>query len=404
LEDHPEEVELEKPMKIYLQCPFAEKWTDKKNKQKIPKVPFVTIHLERRKNLETLYPAVCPDHATPEVKLVYMLGLEGLLNAYFLELKLDSCPADALDENGNWQPFRCKKVPYDKCSRMGVRASKTNPDKKEYVFGGDLIMATTYLVLIGLEMPCAVTVQYGNSNEHESGKTLGEQMKDAWEMGHLGEMMKVCIKDAGWDCESDYQYFYQENVATITGINRRGRVHDEVINGHEIDTATRIPKAPCGIKMTPNGVEKERGRICYVCNKACLKRVQPIDPECPHLTSDNRWGHSAHFRIADDLSVFSYVPRGSATEKEIKKYRSGSERMNSFTERVASKRCTLHSGKSMKCWAILKAIAIMLIKVFYFLQRINKELKELYLQGKSWEGLLVTDLSEISGRIMRFLL
>lgn len=401
LEEHPEEVKINTPISICLKCPFCKRWEDKKEKN-IPKVPFVTVVLQRG-DMTTLYPETCPADAPPAVKLVYHLKLEAILNAHQLQLKLVSYPQDALDENQDWKPFSCKRIPSDKSSRMGARASKTDPSKTEFVFGGDVIMATTYLILLGLEMPCAVTVHYGNAHEHESGKQLGEQMKKAWEMGHLGEMVKVTIKDAGWDAQEDYKYFYDESVAAITGINPRRRTHEKIIRDHEIDINTRIPKAkPCGLPMTPNGVEKERGRVCYVCNKACEKRVQNPHPNCPYLNSP--LGYSAHFNLTDDLTVFGWIPRGSATEKEVKKYRSGSERMNAFTEKTASQRCPLHSGSALKKWGIFKAIAILLKKVFYFLQRVNTVLKEAYLKNEPWDDIPVRDFTALSGRVLKLIL
>ncbi len=205
--------------------------------------------------------------------------------------------------------------------------------------------------------------------------------------------------------ESDYKYYYDQGVANIVGINPRGRTHSKEIRGTKIDTAKRVPLAPCDIEMSPHGVDKRRARSCWSCNQKCRDLyLQPPLENCPYHYKENKLGYIKQFKISDDYTVFGQIQRTSATEKEAKKLRSGSERMNAFCDKLAAARCPMWKNEALKKWGIFKAIAILILKVWYFLVKINRQLKKAYLAGESWEKLLVRDPEKIPWRLVRYVI
>ena len=377
LEKEPQNVRLYSPLRLSVTCPCAEKWTD--NPKKAPAIPLANIHLEQG-SLENLYPAQCPPNAAAEVQLVYHLKLEGLLNRYQLRLKLDKNLNSAWQQN--WKSVRCPRIPSDGVSRWGVKGG----EPKRFVFGANMVTLTTYLPQINLELPAAVTIQFGSDKEAEASYTLGEQIKEHYHLKTLGQKVRVMVADAKWDCEQHYHYLHREGTISVTAINARRQKKEKELRGHKIDIATRRPKAtPCGLPMTPNGVDYNRRRVTYTCAKACLNYVKNPRSDCPFRNKPN--GQTAHFKISDDLSVFSEIPRGSRTEKEIKKLRSGSERINSICQKVAKDHCTLHSGNAQIKFGILMATAILLVKVYYFIEKVQKKLRTAWQKRKPWRHL-----------------
>ena len=59
----------------------------------------------------------------------------------------------------------CPKLPKDTDARIGVRRNPKNPDKKEKIFGYNLVLSTSVELHLKIELPVAVTNIAGNAEE-----------------------------------------------------------------------------------------------------------------------------------------------------------------------------------------------------------------------------------------------
>lgn len=392
LQESPQNVYTDRPYNLYISCPFTEFLKD--SDRKPPRsTKFGTIHLEKG-DMTTLYPDQCSDDATPEVKLAYHLNLVSQLNAYQLRLKLDDYPDDALDDNGNWQPFACKRIPSDGESRMGVKGG----DKPEYVFGADTVTMTAYFARLNLELPIAAVVLFGSDDESQMIPVLSEQVKQTLGLEKLGERITAIMTDARWDHKDHYQFCLDEGVAPVCGINRRGQMKERLIRGHRIDIETRQPRATCGLLMQPHGSERKRGRVTYTCGKQCEKCVNNTDHDCPFL--ETKYGQVAHFCVKDDPMIFTIPLRGSVTERELKKLRPGSERLNSMFKNISGDRCLLHTAMGLLNVCLSTVIMILVRKVYLFLRKIWKRLSKLAKQHLPFHLLKI--VKKVPGYLKRY--
>ena len=59
----------------------------------------------------------------------------------------------------------CPKLPKDTDARIGVRRNPQNPNKKQKIFGYNLVLSTSVEVHLKIELPVAVTNIAGNAEE-----------------------------------------------------------------------------------------------------------------------------------------------------------------------------------------------------------------------------------------------
>ena len=59
----------------------------------------------------------------------------------------------------------CPKLPKDTDARIGVRRNPKNPDKKEKIFGYNLVLSTSVELQLKIELPVGVTNIAGNAEE-----------------------------------------------------------------------------------------------------------------------------------------------------------------------------------------------------------------------------------------------
>ncbi len=89
------------------------------------------------------------------------------------------------------------------------------------------------------------------------------------------------------------------------------------------------PFAPCGASCKPNGYDKEKKRVSFVCRKECLTSPlaapNPIHA-CKYLGTE--CGYSTHMSIKAHPRLVSEIPRCSYRWKKIRNLRSASERSN----------------------------------------------------------------------------
>lgn len=222
---------------------------------------------------------------------------------------------------------KCPRMPYDLDAKVGYRRSKYNPNKKERVFGYQVVISTSIEPETGLEIPIACVTRPGSSKDGNYFIHLKEQIK--WQ--HPGLKTYLDIADSGFDEKANYDYARAEDSIPIFDYNVRSEdlTQDSLYKrGYNQDG---WPYAPCKAVCRPNGYDKEHKRLSFVCNKQCFKSIQGSVPEpitnCPHLA--NSLGFATHRAITENSRLLCEIPRGIKRWKQIRNLRPASERTNS---------------------------------------------------------------------------
>ena len=225
----------------------------------------------------------------------------------------------------------CPKLPKDTDARIGVRRNPQNPDKKEKIFGYNLVLSTSVELQLKIELPVAVTNIAGNAEEGSQIIENKEQLHN-----HHEADVKIDIADAKYDIIKNYQYIREKGSIPIIDYNRRNEDLSKTAIFNRGYDQNGWPFAPCGLLTRPNGFDQEHQRLTFCCFKQCLKLRQPAlenlqdcynISQCPHIL--NRTGFAKHMSIKEYPRLVNEIPRGSVRYNTIKKMRSASERANS---------------------------------------------------------------------------
>jgi len=95
--------------------------------------------------------------------------------------------------------FRCPKIPKDTDARIGVRRDPKNANRKQKIFGYNLVLSTSVELDLKLELPVAATNIAGNGEEGKKIITNTEQIKT-----HHDCRVKIDIADAKYDTIENY--------------------------------------------------------------------------------------------------------------------------------------------------------------------------------------------------------
>jgi hypothetical protein len=106
--------------------------------------------------------------------------------------------------------IRCPKLPRDMDARIGVRRNPQNPDKKEKIFGYNLVLSTSVELELKLELPVAATNIAGNAEEGSQIIVNKEQLQQ-----HHEAHVKIDIADAKYDIIKNYQYIREKGSIPI---------------------------------------------------------------------------------------------------------------------------------------------------------------------------------------------
>jgi hypothetical protein len=257
-----------------------------------------------------------------------LFGLEDELKEHNLILVPIRSNVSKIEVNLRDNPVyvRCPRMPYDLDARVGYRRSKYNPDKKEHIFGYQVIISTAIEPETGLEIPVACLSKPGSAHDGNYFIHLKEQIK--WQHPYFRTCLD--IGDCGFDETENYNYARAEGSIPIFDYNIRSeKLTQEVLykRGYNQDG---WPYAPCKALCRPNGYDKEDKRLSFTCSKQCLmpgKVVPEPLSNCPHLT--NSLGFATHRAIAENPRLLAEIPRGSKRWKKIRNLRPASERTNS---------------------------------------------------------------------------
>jgi hypothetical protein len=129
----------------------------------------------------------------------------------------------------------CPKLPKDTDARIGVRRNPKNPDKKEKIFGYNLVLSTSVELQLKLEMPVAATNIAGNAEEGSQIIENKEQLHSHHEAG-----VKIDIADAKYDIIKNYHYIREKGSIPIIDYNRR----NEDLSLRGVGSTSWRPKRP----------------------------------------------------------------------------------------------------------------------------------------------------------------
>lgn len=245
-----------------------------------------------------------PDALDEKDQTAKLFGLEEKLKNHNLMLvslrnNISKIELDLVD---NPVYCKCPRMPYDLDAKVGYRRNKHNPNKKEKVFGYQVIISTSIEPETGLELPIACITKPGSAHDGNYFIPLKEQIK--WQ--HPSLKTYLDIGDCGFDEIENYTYARAEGSLPIFAYNVRSEnLAQETLykRGYNQDG---WPYAPCMALCRPNGYDKEHKRLSFVCAKACQKHLEIIPQpifSCPYL--NNPLGYATHRPICRDPRLLS---------------------------------------------------------------------------------------------------
>jgi hypothetical protein len=198
----------------------------------------------------------------------------------------------------------CPKLPKDTDARIGVRRNPQDPNKKQKIFGYNLVLSTSVEVHLKLELPVAATNIAGNADEGSQIINNNEQIQKH----HFpaANQVKIDIADAKYDIIKNYNYIRGKGSIPIIDYNPRNEnLSKQALIDRGYDQKG-WPFAPCGLLTRPNGFDKKHRRLTFCCFKQCLK-LRPKAMEnlnvhhniamCPHIK--NQTGFSKHMYVKE---------------------------------------------------------------------------------------------------------
>jgi hypothetical protein len=276
----------------------------------------------------------------------------------------------------------CPKLPKDTNARIGVRRNPQNPNKKEKIFGYNLVLSTSVELHLKIELPVAVTNIAGNAEEG-SQIIVNDDQIDA----HHRCRINIDIADAKYDITKNYDYIRAKGSIPIIDYNRRNEDLSKTAIFNRGFDQNGWPFAPCGLLCRPNGFDKKCQRLTFCCFKQCLnlravalKYVQKKYDiaMCPHM--QNRTGFSRHMYVKEHPRLVNEIPRGSKRYNLIKKIRSASERANSTIKedlKILEKPRVLNDSRA-NILAQMAGIVLLLNRAFKFIVRLTMLFRKLH--------------------------
>jgi hypothetical protein len=276
--------------------------------------------------------------------------------------------------------IRCPKLPKDTDARIGVRRDPQQPDKKQKIFGYNLVLTTSVELQLKIELPVAVTNIAGNAEEGSQLITNKQQIA-----AHHPCAAKIDIADAKYDIINNYGYIRRSGSIPIIDYNRRREnLSRQALLERGYDQ-NGWPFAPCGLLCRPNGFDEKHQRLTFCCFKQCVKlKRKALDDlqqrydisACPHI--GNKTGFAKHSYVKEHPRLVNEIPRGSKRFKEIKKIRSASERSNSTLkedQRVLDKPRVLNKHRA-NILSQMAAISLLLYRGFSFVIKTTCRIRE----------------------------
>jgi hypothetical protein len=355
-------------VRVYVDCPSS-RFPENVKK---PKIELFAFKL-----------AFCDGQPTDEQKNTAILfDVDEILQRQQLCINTLRSNVTNINLNDGTMTICCPKLPKDTDARIGVRRDPQNPDKKQKIFGYNLVLTTSVELLLKIELPVAVTNIAGNADEGGQIITNKKQLADH----HACENVIVDIADAKYDIINNYEYIRGSGSIPIIDYNARNEnLSRQALLERGYDQ-NGWPFAPCGLLCRPNGFDKKYQRLTFCCFKQCLnlrpKAMTDLNVHhniaiCPHLK--NRTGFSKHMYVKEHPRLVNEIPRGSKRYKQIKRCRSASERANSTLKeniKILEKPRVLNANRA-NILAQIAVIALLLWKGFAFVVKTTCRIRQL---------------------------
>ena len=359
-------------IRVKAPCPsdrFPEK--DKKGKEiKRPKIELFACKL-----------AFADGELSEEQKNTAILfGVEEELRKQNLCIQTTRSNVSAINFGDGSITISCPKLPKDTDARIGVRRNPQNPNKKEKIFGYNLVLSTSVEVHLKIELPVAVTNIAGNADEGSQIIQNKEQVHNHHQAG-----IKIDIADAKYDIINNYEYIRGRGSIPIIDYNRRRENLSKTAILNRGYDQNGWPFAPCGLLARPNGFDQKHQRLTFCCFKQCLKLRQTAIKDlqeryditqCPHI--HNRNGFAKHMYVKEYPRLVNEIPRGSKRYNTIKKMRSASERANSTVKediKILEKPRVI-AGFRANILGQMAGITLLLKRAFSFIVRVTNRFRK----------------------------
>jgi len=309
-----------------------------------------------------------------------LFGVEEELRKQNLCIQTTRSNVSAINFGDGSITISCPKLPKDTDARIGVRRNPQNPNKKEKIFGYNLVLSTSVEVQLKIELPVAVTNIAGNAEEGSQIIQNKEQVHNHHQAG-----IKIDIADAKYDIINNYEYIRGKGSIPIIDYNRRRENLSKTAILNRGYDQNGWPFAPCGLLARPNGFDQMHQRLTFCCFKQCLKLRQTAIKDlqeryditqCPHI--HNRNGFSKHMSVKEYPRLVNEIPRGSKRYNTIKKMRSASERANSTIKediKILEKPRVI-DGFRANILGQMAGITLLLKRAFSFIVRVTNRFRK----------------------------
>jgi hypothetical protein len=353
--------------RVYTDCPSKHFPEDVKK----PKIELFVFRL-----------AFADGEPTEEQRNTAMLfGVKEELDRQHLCIKTLRSNVSAVNLADGSVSIRCPKLPKDTDARIGVRRDPKNPDKKQKIFGYNLVLSTSVEIQLKIELPVAVTNISGNAEEGSQIIQNKEQIHK-----HHNAQVKIDIADAKYDITSNYEYIRGNDSIPIIDYNPRNEdLSKQALQNRGYDQRG-WPFAPCGLLTRVNGFDKKHQRLTFCCFKQCLKlKYKALEDlqsrydiaQCPHI--HNQTGYARHMYGKEHPRLINEIPRGTKRYNTFKKMRPASERSNSTMKediKILDKPRVL-KGSRANILAQMAAIVLLLKRAFSFIVRATNQIRKL---------------------------
>ena len=354
-------VNLEKSFKIKAPCPSISFPKD----VKLPKLEVLVMKL--------VFADGVPSES--QINTAMLFGVKDLLDKHRLCLTVIRSNVFEIIPDQDHASFCCYKIPKDLDARIGVRRDPIYSNRKQKIFGYNLILSTSVEPDLKLELPVAAINIAGNADEGKKIITNTKQIK-----AHHDCITKIDLADAKYDIGNNYDFIRSNGSIPFIDYNpRREKRTAQALRDRGYDE-NGWPFAPCWIPTKPNGFDAKRQRHTFCCFKQCLNLKAPgiknLNKEydmgaCKFIKNKN--GFSTHSYIKDHPRLLNEVLRGTKRYKTVKKMRSAAERVNSVIKEDLNilVKPIVYNKPRADILAQIATIVLLLHKAFAFIAKIS---------------------------------
>jgi len=359
--NHPEKVVLGKEYQLRARCP-SHRFPEKKKRPLINLFTFSFSQYDPNKKSDGTAHLLGIEDKLRELGLM-LLPLESNINLIQMSPSLDTCQ------------IKCPHLPSDSEARIGVRRSKQDPSRLEYIFGYNKMTLTLKSPLWGIELPCDSLTKEASIYEGNFFIQLRERFKEQ----HPQLKISLDLGDGHYDDELNYEWCRDNGSEPGFDYNTRAeKLTEDALLKRGYDK-NGTPFAPCHRLTKWNGYDPKVKRSSFSCERRCLRESAPSPSPsfCPQRK--NRHGFSTKMSVNSHPRLILRWHRASSIYHKIKSYRSSSERSNAtFKENDLDilERPRVRGRRRAAVLSYLSDIATLLKRIFGLIIRITVNLRK----------------------------